>query len=219
MQRLLIVMFAFWVGHQGFAAVVLNDVPVGAVSTPPCSHIHNNGTYSAFVIRTNLANNDLSLFIYDALAAHTNAIPLGVEGIYTNVSGSFDIGFASNRVILAGASGVNPATFNPVIYEFQLGAQTPIPTTLTLITNFTAGVANCLHCTVVESTNGGVTALFALNVGASQVNAVYRRSDGTYTNPPTFNFWGANLTPTFITAAEMPGANSIWAFLNKDSSG
>lgn len=211
-DRLLCFVFLF-----SFTGITKDILLPRAPSTSNYTIHGSSNSYSGFLLVG--PGNDLSIFLYDTSRGNnTSIIPL-TPGMRQNVGGQTDFCFVGNRLIVTGSSPFDVDAFFPTVYEYELGDQTPLPTTASLVNSFITGTNDCIWVNALTLTNGTVAISYSLATTNSAVNLTYRFEDGTWTNYPTFQLLGTNLTPTLQTTAQMPGSGAFWVFINKDSSG
>lgn len=187
---------------------------VSSLLTPSVAHIRSQGNYAGFAVRlTSNLGNDAGLYVYNQQGRQIQQIAFPA-GIYTNVGVNSDIALFGSTCVLAGGSPVGrPGS----IYEVALGNQTPLPTSMTLVTNFNVGDSQAQRVAMVKHSGGGVACFF--NSNSNALWTCYRFPSGVWTNYGSVALPGVPNSTTFLTAAEQLSDHSIWVFFNNDASG
>ena len=95
-----------------------------------------------------------------------------------SVSAGFAWALATNALIIVAANG---GTTNAVVYEYTLGAQSPLPTTATFLTKTNFGNGLSRDVVIQRLASGGIVAFTSQHTNLIQFGVIYRSPGGVYT--------------------------------------
>lgn len=197
------------------------DIPLFSSVSPGggSKHIRSNGRYSTFITHVVGGNNDAQVVCYTD-SGLTNSLTL--TNVLFFIGLQLDHTVKSNTLVLCGA---DPFGGNGSVFEYEFGNQSPLPTSITLTTNFHNGPGSTEANTTLLS-NGGVACMLteSLNYSNQAFAVSYRRPTGVWTNygvviVETNNVVPSTPFPSAFCSAEMPGDNTLWTFQTRDGQG
>lgn len=201
--------------------VTLSPLDNVLLSSQSGIHIKWNGTsYGGFVERQGPNGSQLYLFLYDP-QFHTNLLTL--TGLTTfNAGASCELEFIGNDVFVI---GTGTSGGQPRYSQFTLGTQTPLPTTITPVTNFLFGDDSCRVVALTKLFDNSL-AIAISSITDYVANVSYRSPSGAWTNYgmiPVAPLQGGSfpfVPAPQISSAQMSGSNSNWwTFSSWDSKG
>lgn len=219
MKRLFLLLFlcsSLGISAQPFSPFGVHDVslgPLGVAYEPQTFYIRQNDAGYCGFLAFDSGHNYL-LVLYETNTYQIKVLSLPVA--YFNDGAAAEMEMIGTNLFVCGTSSFG---LNPIMYHFGLSSETPLPNSLTLITNFNVGDTSSRNTVMTRFANGGLVWGASAQSNSYTAYVVYRSPSGTWTNEGPIAMSGGGSTPTLITAAEQLVDGSWWFFATKDGGG